>query len=219
MNLGESLLRFNFQQKYCVLDFETEGLNLFYSRPWQVSYNLFTKNEVLATYDKFILWRDLKMSPEAARVTRFDKAKYLSLAQEPKAILEDIKKIINDESIIIIWHNGIRFDEMIYNTLRRLCGEKPDYSFQNRSIDTLSLAKMYEKRLKVSYEDFFAWQLRVADMRMGKNEEGKTVKTNLGAMAEKLKIPNFDKEKLHNSDYDCDINRLVFLSIINNIDV
>ncbi len=34
----DDLLRFNFNQKYIVIDCETEGLNLINSRPWQVSW-------------------------------------------------------------------------------------------------------------------------------------------------------------------------------------
>ena len=34
--MTNSLLRFKRDQKYIVFDFETEGLNLRYSRPWQL---------------------------------------------------------------------------------------------------------------------------------------------------------------------------------------
>ena len=36
--MTNSLLRFKKNQKYIVFDFETEGLNLRYSRPWQLGF-------------------------------------------------------------------------------------------------------------------------------------------------------------------------------------
>ena len=40
--MKESILRFDQRQKYVVFDFETEGLNLIKSRPWQIA-GQFTK--------------------------------------------------------------------------------------------------------------------------------------------------------------------------------
>ena len=36
--MTNSLLRFKTNQKYIVFDFETEGLNLRYSKPWQLGF-------------------------------------------------------------------------------------------------------------------------------------------------------------------------------------
>ena len=36
--MTNSLLRFKTKQKYIVFDLETEGLNLRYSKPWQLGF-------------------------------------------------------------------------------------------------------------------------------------------------------------------------------------
>jgi len=40
-----NLLRFDNNKKWLIFDFETEDLNLFSSRPWQLSYCLYQGNE------------------------------------------------------------------------------------------------------------------------------------------------------------------------------
>lgn len=71
--IGSDLLRYNKAQKYLVWDVETTSLNLAYALPWQISYAVFTLDKILDIQNKYIFWKDLQVSADAARITRFDK--------------------------------------------------------------------------------------------------------------------------------------------------
>ena len=89
-----NLLRFDKNQKYISLDFETEGLNLLYSRPWQVGFVLAQGNNILEKYNYFIKWDNIQLSAGAAFITNFNINEYNKVAQNPKEILsifEDYK--------------------------------------------------------------------------------------------------------------------------------
>ena len=218
MNLGKNLLRFNYEQEYILIDFESTGLNLFHSKPWQVSYVHFTLNRIIEQYDAFIWVPDLQMSAEAARVTRFNYENYKSKAQEAETVREKIDNLIYNPKIRVVWHNGIRFDFAMHSVLRRICGKRPDYSYLERSIDTAVLSKMYHTKIKADNNNWLSQQFQVSDMRMGKDEEGKIIRTTLKAMALHYGI-SVDENKLHDSLYDCGINVDVFKKLLNTVEI
>ena len=59
--MTESLLRYKKNQKYIVFDTETEGLNLRYSRPWQLSFIEAVGPKVVKSHDLFIDFEDLSL--------------------------------------------------------------------------------------------------------------------------------------------------------------
>ena len=63
--MNDQLLRFDKNQKYLVLDTETEGLNLVKSRPYQVSWIIAQGDRVLEKNDRYLWWSDLQMSEGA----------------------------------------------------------------------------------------------------------------------------------------------------------
>ena len=70
--LGENLLRFNKNRRYISLDSETEGLNLFYSRPQQLSWIIYENGKVIQENNRYLWWEDFNISKEAAAITRFN---------------------------------------------------------------------------------------------------------------------------------------------------
>ena len=80
------MLRYNKKQKYICFDFETCSLNLTSSdnKPWQLSYIIAEGNKIIKEQDCYIHWPDLKLSPEARKITKFNDAKYKKLAKDPK---------------------------------------------------------------------------------------------------------------------------------------
>lgn len=209
MNLGSELLRFKKEQIYFLKDYETEGLNLYYSRPWQASSIVFTQTEIIDIQDDFIWFDDLKVSPDAARITGFNYSYYKSKAKDPREVIAKIDKYVYNPNVITLWNNGLRFDNFVHSTLRRLTGFKSDTSYLERSIDTIALAKAYLYGFKVDRENFLEWQYRVSALKL---------KSNLGMMAENLKVP-LDRSRLHDASYDCDINRQVFLKELYKVEI
>ena len=139
--VGHNLLRFKSDQIYNAFDFETEGLNCHYSRPWQLSYTIFRLNEILDKKTYYIWFPDLKVSVRAAQITGFDYNKYKSLAISPQEVFNDI-----------------------YNNLRLSLGLDEDNVYLNKAIDTLALAISYKNNIK-PYGDFFTWQYRMLSNR------------------------------------------------------
>ena len=60
--MTNSLLRFKTNQKYIVFDFETEGLNLRYSKPWQLGFIVAQNKKIIERHDIHIDFEDLNVS-------------------------------------------------------------------------------------------------------------------------------------------------------------
>ena len=88
----EELLRYNFKQRYVVFDTETEGLNLITSKPWQIAWIECEGKKVVKKHNRFIKWDNLNVSPEAARVTGFNRNHYESVAEDHLSFGKILKK-------------------------------------------------------------------------------------------------------------------------------
>lgn len=212
MTLGQELLRFKPNQKYLIFDLETEGLNLGFSRPYQIAYITFTLDDILKVKEDAILWSDLKMSPGAAAVTKFDKKAYLKRARDAKEVLAEFEELLFNPEYIICGHNILGYDVMIHQVWRRQIGLPTDYSYLARCIDTNILCKVYKKGLKIDRSNLLAFQMRLDSLI----EKG--LKTKLSIMAEEFKI-NFDETQLHDALYDVTLNIEIFRKLVRILDI
>lgn len=213
--IGESLLRFNKEQLYAAWDFETEGLNAFFSRPIQASWVIFTLNDIIEEYDSFIKWPDLRMSADAAAVNRFDEDEYWAKARPAEEVLGKWEEVASNASIKLVGHNILPFDSLIHQVWRRELGKSFDYSYLTRCIDTLALARAYRKGITPvtsSPEEFLAWQYRMLSI------SDKKMKCSLGALGKEFKIEHNEGE-LHNSLADTRLNAGVFRELVYKVDV
>ena len=85
----EDLLRFKFNQKYVIFDTETEGLNLVTSKPWQLAWIEAEGKKITKKQNRFLMWDDLNVSEDAAKITGFDKKDYLSKAEHPAVVFKE----------------------------------------------------------------------------------------------------------------------------------
>lgn len=209
----DDLLRFKKKQKYLLYDFETESLNLYYSRPWQLSFVIGQGNQTLEEHDYFIDIPDLKVSDEAAKVTNFSWERYNKLKRPKEEVLEVFDKYLYDSDYIVCGHNILNFDTYIHTTLRRICGKKEDYSYLERLIDTNCLAKAIKCEIeKPKDEEMIQWMFRLASFRK------RGVKTNLKALLKEYDI-EFDEKMLHNSLFDIRYNYLLLSKLLWNINL
>lgn len=212
--MGE-LLRFNKSQKYILIDFETESLNLQYglNKPWQCSYLVCKGGDIVLESDNYIKWPDLKLSEDARRITHFDDNKYNRLAKDPLPILDEFEKYLYDPEYLILFQNGLGFDVYVHNIYRQLMGRKPDFSYIERCIDSNALAKAIAKGIKLGKnEDRTCWMYRLNDFR----EKG--LKTSLISQLKKYKI-EFEEDKLHDGIEDCRLNWEVFKKQIWEVEI
>jgi DNA polymerase III epsilon subunit-like protein len=206
----DELLRFNFNQKYLVIDCETEGLNLINSRPWQVSWFTAKGKFIEKKNDRFLEWPNLKVSEGAARITGFDINKHKRVQEDPSKVLNDLWPIISNPEYIIIGQNLLGFDVYVLNTLRKKCGLESDYSYIPRVIDTRSLAMAIGTGHKeLARGDIFS-QYRFL------NHRDKKIKASQGALLKQYNIDH-DPSRLHDGLYDIEMTFKIFWQQIQEI--
>jgi DNA polymerase III epsilon subunit-like protein len=201
----EELLKYKFKQRYVVFDTETEGLNLITSKPWQIAWIECEGKKVVKKHNRFIKWDDLNVSPEAARVTGFDRDYYESVAEDPVIVWEDFEKSIYNDDNIIVGQNILGYDIYILNVWLRNIGKRICHeNYIDRCFDTKAVAMAIAKNNKnPDKQDILAWQLRYLNYR----ERG--LKTNQKYLLEHYGI-DFDSNKLHDALYDIEKNFEIF---------
>lgn len=190
------LLRYNNTFKSITSDFETEGLNLIESRPWQLSYMICEGTKIIEIFDKFIWFNDLRVSPEAARVTRFNYDDYKRKAEPPEQVLEQFESFLYNKEYLNIWQNGLGFDIYIHNLFRKICGKKTNYNYIDRIYDTNLLGKAikYTNPPQIE-ENKLLWFYKLF------NTHQRNIKTNLKTLCADNEI-QYDSELAHDGKYD-----------------
>lgn len=209
MSVGSNLLRYQKDQLFVCPDVETTGLNLIHTLPFQIGYATFTLEKNLTKESRYIWWPELRMSADAARITRFDYNFYKERAEDPKKVLEEFEDILYSESYKCVSQNWLGYDSMIINSWRRALGLKPryDYLYQPFKVyDTLCLSRAIKKGLKPdtsSSNAFLAWQYKMQSIHQ------KGLKCSLGAMGKELGV-EFNEGGLHEALTDVLLNVEVF---------
>jgi DNA polymerase III epsilon subunit-like protein len=207
--IGSNFLRYNNNQLFVLPDSETTGLNLLYSLPWQLGYCIFSLKENISEKKRYIWWPNLRVSSDAARITRFNYKTYKENAEDPRKVLEEFEDILYSASYKCVSHNWLGYDSMIINSWRRELGLsiRYDYLYQPYKVyDTLCIARAIKKGIRPdtsSSDSFLAWQYKMSSLR----EKG--LGCSLGAIGKEYGI-KFDESKLHDSLKDIHLNREVF---------
>ena len=213
--MNDNLLRFKKDQKYICFDFETCHLNLLNSenKPWQLGYGLFKGKKTQKICDHFIKWNSLNISPEAAKICRFSRAKYEKNATDATQILEEFEKYLYDPSYLIIGHNLLGFDVYIHNIYHKLLKKDSDYSYIDRIVDTNCLAKAAKEKIKKNKnEKLINWQYKLNEFRK------RGLKTNQKQLLKDYDI-KFDEDKLHDARYDINMTFQIFNKLIWEVEI
>mgnify|MGYP003114680620 CR=1 FL=1 len=210
--MTESLLRYKKNQKYIIFDTETEGLNLRYSRPWQLSFIEAVGPKIVKSHDLFIDFEDLSPSEGAAKITNFSWNTYNKKKRDKLQVLNFFDKFLYDQNYLIVGHNVLGYDIYIHNVLRLACGKPSDYSYIDRVIDTNCLSKAYRSGMKTVDGSRILWQYKWL------NFFKRGLKTNQAAMLKEFGI-EFDKNRLHDGMYDVEKNFELFNKLIYNIEI
>ena len=209
----DDLLRFKFNQKYIIFDTETEGLNLVSSKPWQIAWIEAVGKKVIDKQNRFIYWDDLNVSNDAAKITGFNKSTYLKKAEDPKKVWGEFSKKLYDPEYIIVGQNILGYDIYILNVLARLIGEKINFDFIRRCIDTSALEKAIVKENKsISIDERTSLMIKYLNYR----ERG--LKTNQKHQLQKYEI-DFNENLLHDALYDIEKNYEIVLKQIQQIEI
>lgn len=208
--IGGELHRY-YQGKLIIPDFETERLTLRYNRPWQAAWVICDNQKIYTTKSYYIKWDDLNISPDAARITRFNRLEYMRKARPPLEVLEEFDADLYNPEYKNAWHNPLSFDVYIHDYYRQLMGKPRDFSYIERLIDTNCISKAYLKGIKPDLTNFLAWQYKMTDLV----EKG--LKTNLGVMCKTLDIP-FEEGKAHEGGYDVNRNFELYKGLLPKVE-
>lgn len=179
---GDPLLRHTFKnKKFLCWDLETEHLNLYKNKPWEVGLSLYhgdslEKEEVI--YINWDLVNDpLEITNIAAKLTKYEdwydpktgrnmRGKK-HLVKEKGIRPDEACKIIIDylckDDVYSIGSNLLGFDSHVFNFLRRYSNQGVDYSFVNNVYDTVPLTKAAILNLSPpNYQKKnFSWQMKI----------------------------------------------------------
>ena len=92
MSIGAELLRFS-DRKVVIFDAETQRVNTMQDNlPFQWAHAITQKGRVLSTCNRYLKWPGFKMSPDAARITRFQQS-WVDDGEDPRAVLAEWEKV------------------------------------------------------------------------------------------------------------------------------
>ena len=212
--MDEHLLRFNNKDEFVFIDIETFNLclNLKNNCPWQISMLKVKGNEAFDLKDMYISWdTKLKISAEAAKITRYDENKVKALGIKPEEAF-DIMYNWLDSSFKIIGHNVLNFDIYLIKGLCDLNG-KPWKHLVHKVIDTNAIARGIKYgELPKKDDDIMEYQYRLI------NSPRKGVKTNMTSLGKEFGIEH-EYDKLHDAIIDLKLNLKIWNKLKYMIDL
>lgn len=198
-------------------DFETENLNLYSTKPWQLAYIVFDRFENIIKKDLFLDWHDINVSEGAEKATRFDIREYRNSKKlsDAKTAIEEFNKEL-ESADLVVGHNIIGFDMSVYNSTCARLGIKP-VDFCHKVRDTLSLFRGYKLDRPINEgDDAFKYCMRM-NFFVPKEARKRGFST-LTAMAKFFGI-HLEEGKMHDALYDVAINVETFRQIANTLKI
>ena len=199
-------------QKYIVFDTETEGLNLFSSKTWQLSWIVCQGSKILETHDEFIAHKELEIPQIVKKRTGFNWSTYNRKSRPLEEVWNKFEKYLFDPQYVIVGQNLLGFDVYMIAILQRLLGQQPDYSYLTRIYDTRALGKAYREEIQKPSRDFLSWQYKII------NDRSLKARASQNQLLKFFDI-DFDDGKLHNALYDIKMCFKVFLKLKKHMDL
>lgn len=211
--MTENLLRYNFNQKFIVIDTETSNLNISSEIPWQLGFITCQGKFIKQRFERKILWKDYAVKPEIAVFNHFNEQQYLREARDPAEVLDEFESYLYDPSYMSVSMNGLGFDHAIHNNWRKTLGRKTDYSWLDRHWDILAVFRAIQSGAKnPPKDDFLAWQYSWI------NHRDRKIKASLSSQLKHYGVP-FREEDRHGALYDVELTFEVFKRQLFELDI
>lgn len=211
--INSDLLKYNLENKIFVsLDCETNGLNLFYSQPFNIGIQLYENKKLIENHNLYIKWENYKIDPELAIRVHYNKQQIDKEGKPPKEILDILLSYLNNEKYFYVGNNILGYDCMIFNNLAQSLNIKSDYKWLNRLYDNNCIFKGMKLGLKPNNNDFLSWQFSLSNIVQ------RGLKSNVGYACEEFKI-GYNKDEAHSAIYDCDKSYKIFLELVKRMDL
>jgi hypothetical protein len=209
-------LKYKRDQLFCTIDYETCNLNLITPQnlPWNVGIVISQGAEIKDVYNLYIKWPNgIKISADAARITRYDPSIVEREGKDPFKVLQFIEQFLYDSKYRILGYNYLQFDQYIHSIFRRNLGLTYDYSYIDRCIDCFALFKAYKLNIKLQEdESLYFWMMRI----LGYYQRG--LKSSLTAACKELNV-KVDESMTHSASYDVVQTFLVFRELIKHYEI
>jgi len=213
--IGNNLLRYNLSEsKFITIDFETESLSLSQAKPWSVGWQVYHGDKLAESHEYYLKWKDLEVSPEAAKHTHFNPQIIKDKGRDPKEIIDMFDKYLYNPEYKIVGANLLNYDVYIHNVARLELGYKTNYSYIDRIYDTISLSRAYKLGIKIpeNKEDFLTFQYRMSNIKQ------RGLKASNSVMAKEFGY-EIDESKVHGVKYDIELTWFVFMNLIKKIEI
>ena len=203
--MDEHLLRYDKKKTFVLIDLETFNLclNFCHNLPWQIGMIKAKGDFKLDSKNYYINWdTKLKISQDAARITRYDHKKVQKDGLNIKDAFPTIKDWL-DHADYIVGHNILGFDVNLIKELYKIMGCKWDH-LMPKIIDTNCMARgiKYNMPYKPN-ENLLEYQYKIYHTRR------KDVKSSLSFLGKENGIEH-DYDKLHDALNDLDLNLKVW---------
>jgi DNA polymerase III epsilon subunit-like protein len=203
--MDEHLLRYDKKKTFVLIDLETFNLclNFCHNLPWQIGMIKAKGDFKTDSKNYYINWdTKLKISQDAARITRYDHKKVQRDGLDIKDTFPTIKDWL-DHANYIVGHNILGFDINLIKELYKSMGCKWDH-LMPKIIDTNCMARgiKYNMPYKPN-ENLLEYQYKIYHTRR------KDVKSSLSFLGKENGIEH-DYDKLHDALNDLDLNLKVW---------
>lgn len=200
--MQEDLLRFDKKKLFVFMDKETENLclNFEHNLPWQVALLKTVGNTKIDSRDFHLKWdmRPIKLSEQAAVVTKFNRREYESKAVPEEEAFKVYYEWL-EEADYIIGHNILGFDIYLLKEWYKK-HEKPYKHLLAKFIDTSAIDKAIQLGIKYDpKESLIEFQYKLH------HKVQKGLKTSLLFLGKKYNIDH-DYDNLHNALIDLELN-------------
>jgi DNA polymerase III epsilon subunit-like protein len=203
--MDEHLLRYNKNKTFVFIDLETFNLCLNFSHnlPWQIGLIKAKGDFRVDSKNFYIKWdTDLKISDDAARITRYDHKRVQKEGLNIKDAFPTIKDWL-DHADYIVGHNILGFDIYLIKELYKTMGCHYEHLL-NKIIDTNCIARGIKYGIPYKNDlNLLEYQYKIYHTKK------KNVKSSLTALGKENNIEH-DYEKLHDAINDLDLNLKVW---------
>ena len=203
--MDEHLLRYDKDKTIVFIDCETFNLclNFCHNIPWQIAMIKVKGDKKIDQKNFYLKWdTDLKISEDAARITRYDHRKVQKEGFDPKEVFPTIKDWLGHADYII-GHNILGFDIYLIKEYYKAMGSTWK-GLMNKIIDTNAVARGIKyNSIYTPKDDLLEYQYKILNTR------NKNVKSSLTFLGKENGIEH-DYESLHDAINDLDLNLKVW---------
>ena len=213
--MDEHLLRYDKNKTFVFIDCESLNLclNFCHNLPWQIAMIKVKGDKKIDEKNFYLKWdTDLKISQDAARITRYDHKKVQKEGFDPKEVFPTIKDWL-DHADYIIGHNIIGYDIYLIKEYYKYMNCHWKY-LMNKLIDTNVLVKGIKNNIIYNRNDnFLEYQYKIYHVK-----RKKAIRTALASVGKENGIEH-DYEALHDAMNDLDLNLKVWNKLKWQVDI